>query len=645
MRWKRSRNNLELLPRMVERRCPNRYPWSFLVLVVGSLLIGPPVLAEESLSLPWRQAGLDERQAAAHLLDRLAFGPRPGAIDRVVEMGLETWVEQQLAGALPDPATDRRLAHMRSLELSVREMSEIYLDKGTVVRMAERDGVLASGELEQIRAAFERGEGEGSMDRNGEIRGKLLAYARDHGLRHERELIGELMAQKLVRALYSNNQLAELMTDFWFNHFNVSLTDNQSRVYLLAYERDAIRPHVLGHFLPMLVATAKHPAMLHYLDNVRSVAEEKAPTPIDSLVAARRGGRGGAFRDRRRMGRELPEAIAAQRPSGLNENYARELMELHTLGVDGGYAQADVVEVARAFTGWTVYPAGPARREVDERISRAKRFPRAGFVFEDGFIFRADVHDAGAKTVLGTRLAAGRGIEDGMQVLDLLAAHPSTARHIAHKLAVRFVSDEPPLALVDRLAQRFENTGGDIVATLRALVESPEFWRPEARQSKIKSPFELVVSALRGLDAELVEPRALIEWMSRLGQPLYAYQAPTGYPDRADAWVNTGSLLGRMSFGLELAAKDIYGARFDLLELSGGVEPESLHHALEIFVPRLLPERDSGATIERLLPVVHEPQLAAKVADRAQGSSRSEMPDMIAQVVGVILGSPEFQRR
>ena len=618
---------------------------SFLAFFLLGLSTVGPAWTEPS-ELPWKAAGLDERQAAAHLLDRLAYGPRPGDIDRVVEMGLETWVDQQIRGSLPDPEVDRRLSRLRSLELGLEEMAETYVEKGMAVRMAERDGVLDRSDLEEIRTAFEEGDGERPMASRGEIRGKVLDYARERGLRSSRELMGELMTQKLVRALHSNNQLTEMMTDFWFNHFNVSLTDNQSRIYLLAYERDAIRPHVLGEFRSMLEATARHPAMLHYLDNTRSVADEGAPTRMDSAFASRRGGRRGSFR--RDRSRRLPEDLAARRPTGLNENYARELLELHTLGVDGGYTQDDVVEVARAFTGWTAYPNGPAREEVERRLERVKRFPQAGFVVEEGFIFRADVHDAGAKTVLGHRLSPGRGIEDGVEVLEILAVHPSTARHLAHKLAVRFVSDEPPAALVDRLAKTFEASGGDSAAVMRVLVASPEFWSDEARQSKIKSPFELVVSALRALDARLTEPRELIEWVSRLGQPLYAYQAPTGYPDRADAWVNTGSLLGRMNFGLELASEQIYGARFDLQALGGEGEPESLRHALEIFVPVLLPERSTDETIRRLLPVALDPELATKVADRAEGephSSPSRAPDVLAQVVGVILGSPEFQRR
>ncbi len=661
--------------------------------------------------LPWREAGLDERQAAAHLLDRFAYGPRPGDVDRLVAMGLETWLEHQLAGGLADPEVDRRLRDFHSLELSAREITETYPPPFLVVREAERAGAVDREAVAEMRARRESGEDRG-MGR-GEMRGTfgdMMQFMSEKGYRPKRELLGETMVQKLYRALYSENQLTEVLTDFWFNHFNVSVTDDQARVYVLAYERDAIRPHVLGSFHQMLEATAKHPAMLHYLDNARSVAEEGASTTLDRRTAEMRGrsGRGGRFGGGRFGSRsggsrfggrgggfssntdpELQRLIEERRPQGLNENYARELMELHTLGVDGGYTQEDVIEVARAFTGWTTFPPGSMRREVEQRVERARRFPQAGFVFEDSFIFRADAHDAGEKKVLGHRLAAGRGIEDGLEVLGLLAVHPSTARHLATKLAVRFVADDPPASLVDRLASRYLATGGDLRRVIHTLAYSPEFWSADARTAKIKSPFEVAVSAMRALNTDIREPRAAVEWISRMGQPLYSYQAPTGYPDEAAAWVNSGALLHRMNFGLQLATGRVAGVRFDLAALNDSREPESLVAALEAYVPLLMPARDPAPTIERLEPVVSDSELASKIeaaapsgeggsvwddwdlsipgldppdSGRRRGPKRSlgddspwarwardvpvEVDDSaVAHVVGVILGSPEFQRR
>ncbi|MEE8526015.1 MAG: DUF1800 domain-containing protein [Thermoanaerobaculia bacterium] len=661
-----------------------RLPTSILLLTLT--LTGPlPAFGDE---LPWQDAGLDERQAAAHLLDRFAYGPRPGDVDRVVAMGLETWLEQQLRGGLDDPEIERRLRGFESLGLSVREITETYPPPFMVLMEAQRAGAVDREAVAEMRARRESGEEDGRA--GGERRGTygdVIKFMRDKGYRPQRELIGETMVQKLYRALYSENQLTEVLTDFWFNHFNVSITDNESRVYVSAYERDAIRPHVLGDFRQMLEATVKHPAMLQYLDNARSVAEEGAPTTLERRTAEMRGrfgggaGRSGSgrFGGPRRGGGsrgsdldpEMRRRIEERRPQGLNENYARELMELHTLGVDGGYTQDDVVEVARAFTGWTTYPPGSLRREVEQRVERAKRFPQAGFLFEDSFIFRADAHDAGKKTVLGHRLAAGRGVEDGLEVLGLLAAHPSTARHLATKLAVRFVSDQPPASLVDRLAARYLETGGDLRQVTRTLAYSPDFWSAAARTAKIKSPFEVAVSALRVLAADVREPRAAVEWISRMGQPLYAYQAPTGYPDEAAAWVNTGALLNRMNFGLQLATGRVAGVRFDLTALNGGREPESLVAALESYVPLLLPERDPAATVERLAPVVRDPELAHKIEAAAPAAEQQSFwnddwsrdgrdpwarwarngvgvkidDSAVAHVVGVILGSPDFQRR
>ncbi len=484
--------------------------------------------------------------------------------------------------------------------MSAGEIARTYPPPGMLLAEAKRAGVVA---------------GEEDQDRQ-EMRGAVMAWAARQGYRSQRELGAQLFAQKLWRAVDSENQLAEVMTDFWFNHFNVSLTDNQSRGYVLSYERDAIRPNALGSVRSLLEATAKHPAMLLYLDNAQSSAPEDAPR---------------TFTPRRRPPPEAMDETARRvRPNGLNENYARELLELHTLGVDAGYTQQDVVEVARAFTGWTILPPGPRREEVERRLERVRRVGGGmGFRQEGEFLFRADEHDAGAKTVLGKRLPAGRGIEDGEQVLDLLAVHPATAKHLAAKLAVRFVSDKPPQALVDRLAAVYLKTGGQVRPMLQTLVESPEFWSREAVAAKIKSPFELAASSLRGLGAEVDDPREILRWVSDMGQRLYAYQAPTGFPDRAEAWVNTGSLLSRMNFGLQLAAGRVRGVDFDLTALNrgnGGREPADRQAALRDYAALLLPGRD-------LKPAL---ALMEMKVDRSAA---------VEQVVGVILGSPEFQRR
>ena len=637
-------------------------------LVGLALLPGALAVRANEPVLPWSTAGLSEREAAAHLLDRFAFGARPGDVDQVVATGLEAWFENQLGGNLPDPVVEQRLEGYRSLGMSASELKQTYPIFFRIRRQAERAGVVSgdTGPRPGTDGPPPGTPGQGRPDRaNREQMRKVIDFAESRGYRPLPELLDELTGQKLYRALHSENQLREVLTDFWFNHFNVSISDNDARQYVLAYERDAIRPNVLGSFEEILVATAQHPAMLQYLDNANSVAAE-GTTTLRRPGSGRQGGRGrgaGRFADDPEMRRLIEE----RRPRGLNENYARELLELHTLGVDGGYSQADVIEIARALTGWTSYPEGPRGAAMSARLGGG------------AFLFRPDAHDAEEKVILGQAYPAGRGVDEGLRVLTTLSAHGSTAQHIAHKLAVRFVSDQPPQSLVDRLATRFLETDGDLAQVMRALAESPEFWSAESRRGKIKSPFELATSALRGLGAEVEQPYAAIEWIEKMGQPLYAFQAPTGYPDRADAWLNTGSLVARMNFGLQLATSRVPGVRVDLVALGQSREPGTTAAALETYLSLLLPERDLGETTSQLSAVLADPNLAEKVeaTARRDGSTRlsaradSQMamrqggrrtgrggwyqrerseavdPDSTpeAHVVGVILGSPEFQRR
>jgi uncharacterized protein (DUF1800 family) len=629
-----------------------------------------------ALRLPWRDAGLTERQAAAHLVNRFAFGPRPGEVDQVIATGLERWFERQLAANLPDPNLEARLRDMPALALSEAEIARVYRNPGQVLAEAQKEGVISKEELAAAKAddglknLYRKGAGAGNGNANGkgnarpgvagvpaaaaaggagaagapataagfsqdiareianpELRARVLEFARRKGYRPERELQEQLVAQKLYRAAESQNQLQEVMTDFWFNHFNISQTNGRARPYMLAYERDAIRPHALGTVRGLLEGTARHPAMLYYLDNAESTAAPNAPTLLGDEMQGMRGPG-----PRPGLGRPFgygppPPARPPNvpKPHGLNENYARELMELHTLGVDGGYTQKDVIEVARAFTGWTVLPAGPGREAAEKRLEQVRRFGGLGFRLDGDFLFRADMHDSGPKVILGQRFPAGRGIEDGEEVLDLLALHPATARHLSAQLAARFVSDSPPQAMVDRLAATYESSGGNVRALLRTLVQSREFWSREAVGAKVKSPFELAVSAVRVSGAHVEDPRQLLGWIARMGQPLYAYQAPTGYPDRADAWVNTGSLLNRMNFGLQFASQRIAGIDMDLPSLHDGPEPESREAALRTFASLLLPGRDLGSTIKLLTPMVSDPAVVHRVDEAA--------PKEVAQAV------------
>jgi uncharacterized protein (DUF1800 family) len=390
--------------------------------------------------------------------------------------------------------------------------------------------------------------------------------------RKSRQVLVELSEQKILRAAFSERQLEEVMVDFWFNHFNVFAGKGATMNHVTSYERDTIRPHVFGKFRDLLGATAKSPAMLFYLDNWQSAG----PARLDARALSRRG----APRGGRRMQAQME---APRQRRGLNENYGRELMELHTLGVDGGYTQQDVVNVARAFTGWTIEQ------------------PRLG----GGFRFEERLHDDGAKVVLGHTIKAGGGQSDGERVLDILASHPSTATFIATKLARRFVGDTPPAGLVVRAAARFRDTGGDIREVLRTILTSPEFFAPEAYRAKVKTPFEFVVSALRATGTDVTEAEPLVQAVRQLGMPLYMCQPPTGYADRADAWVNTGALLNRMNFAVQLVGGRMRGIR------TGAASPASALGG-DISSP-------TSATIARAT----DPR----------------------QTAALTLGSPEFQRK
>jgi uncharacterized protein (DUF1800 family) len=324
-----------------------------------------------------------------------------------------------------------------------------------------------------------------------------------------------------MRAVYSERQLEEVLVDFWFNHFNVFAGKGATRNYVSEYEREAIRPYVLGNFRDMLGATAKSPAMLFYLDNWLSSAERPRRLALSENPGATRPGSS-------RM--------------GINENYARELLELHTLGVDGGYTQGDIVNIAKAFTGWTIQP-------------------RQG----SGFMFMAARHERGEKVVLGHTIRAG-GVDEGERVLDIVAAHPATARHIATKLAIRFVSDNPPAALVDRAAAKFTATRGDLREVLKVILASPEFASPDAYRAKVKTPLEFVASALRATGADVRTALPLARTLRDMGMPLYFCQPPTGYDETATTWVSAGALVARMNFAVELSKNAVRGVRVPLSE-------------------------------------------------------------------------------
>ena len=555
--------------------------------VAATLALGAIVPAAADIKSKPASPGLTADQKIIHLLNRIAYGPRQGDVERVKQIGIDKYIDLQLhPERIDDPSIEAKLANYPSLHMSLTEIQEKYPPSQLLARQLG----LRQGKNAPVLPPCE-GADENTKR---EYRQQVMAYYQENNLRPPQFLLQELQAQKIIRAAYSERQLQEVLTDFWFNHFNIFWAKNADRNLTTGYEMSVIRPHTLGKFKDLLLATAKSPAMLVYLDNFQSMSPDaKLPDARQMRrqgAAQRRPGALGGFgnprlnnpdyrnqQNDREMQRDQMTTQQQQRQAqlppgpkgrkaGINENYAREIMELHTMGVEGGYTQKDVQEVARCLTGWT--------------LDR----PRQG----TEFVFRSFMHDNGEKTVLGQKIPAGGGIKDGEMVIDILAHHPSTAKFISTKLVRRFVSDTPPQGLIDRVASIYTKTDGDIREMLRTILTSPEFNSKEAYRAKIKSPFELAVSAVRALGADVDVPLQTAQFVSKMGEPLYLYQAPTGYPDRADQWVNTGSLLERLNFGLALTTNKVRGASFDVKRATGSVDMSDRQRVMERAIASLL---------------------------------------------------------
>src|SRR6266550_2177251 len=555
---------------------------------------------------------LTEDEAILHALNRLGFGPRPGDVGRVKEMGLQKWIDQQLRpDSINDSALEARLDRFPTLKMSSAQLVDEFPQAQVAARregvsieeyrkeqQARMQEVMQANRSEdgdpnlmngQIQAKFEnmdsdvnspkeKGQGKGE----GGFGNQMFNYMEIHT---PQRIVAELSMAKVTRAVYSDRQLEEEMVDFWYNHFNVFAAKGADRWLITSYERDAIRPHAIGKFRDLLEATAKSPAMMFFLDNWLSADPagwakmQQGQQQRRDMRQQRMGGPfgGGPFgRPRFPQGQPAPangnpndaNAKGKQKQNrGLNENYGRELMELHTLGVDGGYTQNDVINVAKAFTGWT--------------IEKPQRDPR--------FFFNDVLHDHTTKTVLGHQIRGG-GIKDGEEVLD-------------------------------------------------AMIYSPEFWSKDVYRTKIKTPFELVVSATRAVDAEVDVPFALVQWTNRIGQPLYQCEPPTGYSNKADAWVNTGALLNRMNFSLALTGNRLRGTQVNIETLLGERAATDPHATLNRAVQALLGGQLSQQTRETLEKQLADPQILQASLDDPVKQVNAAM------IAGLVLGSPEFQRR
>jgi len=564
---------------------------------------------------------LTEDEAILHALNRLAYGPRPGDVERIRQMGLETWINQQLhPESIDDAGLDERLAQYSTLKMSSQQLLAAYPPPNQAAKQqGETKQDYKDQMAEKRQQAVADARSQDMMDSaNPNVANGELQLARIQG---PQRIVAELSMAKMDRAIYSNRQLEAVMEDFWFNHFNVYAGKGDDRWLLTSYVRDTIRPRTMGKFSDLLIATAKSPAMLFFLDNWQS-ADPAAFAEAQRENQMRRAARyGGIFAPPEIM---FPPVAAQQKPAsagkqddrGLNENYGREVMELHTIGVDAGYTQQDVIQMAETLTGWT--------------IKEPRRDPE--------FFFNERWHDPQPTVVMGHKFNAG-GEKDGEEALKMLATSPHAAHFISTELARRFVSDTPPPALVDRMATTYEETGGDIRSVLHTMIYSPEFWSKDAYRAKVKTPFELVASTARALDANVTVSLPLVNWVGRMGEPLFQCQPPTGYSDKAQTWVNTGALLNRLNFALGFATNHLAGSTVDLREMFGdqaAADPEmALSRALDLF----LDGQVAQGTRDTLEARLQDPQILQATLD-----------DPVKQVnegllSGLVLGAPEFQRR
>jgi len=627
---------------------------------------------------------LTEDQKILHVLNRLGFGARPGDVERVKAIGLQKYIEQQLnPGSIADSAAESKVKNLEIFNMSTAEVFAKYPNPGALLRQLEgsrRNQNQAANNQNNNQPADQQMTDKERQERQA----KLREYYKEYDLRPANQLLPQITANRVLRAVYSEKQLQEVMVDFWQNHFNVYAGKAAVRWYIPSYERDVLRKNALGNFKDLVVGTAQHPAMLFYLDNFESISPNAQTTGGNGMLqkALQNGGQL-TPRQRERLKEqrgwtdaELDQRLnqlknQSQRKRGINENYARELMELHTLGVDGGYTQADIVEVAKAFTGWTIAdPRGYRRAAADDikgKENRAlNRLQRQAGVADDidsgEFYFNERWHESGTKTVLGQKVSEG-GMKDGLKVIDILVAHPSTARFIAKKLAVKFVSDNPSEDLVARVAKAFQDSKGDIKTTLKALFTDKEFYAPENYRAKIKTPFELAVSAIRTIGADTNASPAILAMLNKLGEVPYGYQAPTGYPDTAEDWVNAGALLERLNFSVALASNRIPGTKADLKIFEGKDRAAILDKTIAV----VLDNDISPGTKQTLLKQIEQPLPDVKspneveddlemtnMRDRqGEGGRMNRQARLLApsgnaevfKVVSLVLGTPEFQRQ
>jgi uncharacterized protein (DUF1800 family) len=569
-------------------------------------------------------------QRVAHVLSRLTFGARPGDFERVKTMGVDAFIKQQLdPDSIDNSAVIAKLRRLPTLNMATPVIIEQYTPPkppvnpspapsktADAINAPEAKLAVQNAPVLSANQSMSAMPNEMTADAKKEDAGRMPALQKDAQAatpkptpppKNPQMVVTELQRAKLLRAVYSDRQLYELMVDFWENHFSIFANKDDDRFLLTGFDREAIRPFAMGRFRDLLGATAHSPAMLFYLDNWRS----SVPRPYPAKDGKPAGVDG-----------------------GLNENYARELLELHTLGVDGGYTQKDVEEVARCFSGWTIQKPN-----------------------EQGlFLYRPGLHDDGEKVVLGQKILAGGGFADGERVLDILATHPATAKFIATKLARRFINDDPPPSVVDRAAAVFLKTDGSIRETLRAIISSPEFFSTAAYRAKVRSPFEYVAAAMRATSAETDGDRPVLDFLGRMGQPLFGRITPDGYPDRGDQWLSSGAMVARLNFAAALATNRMRGTKVDFSKLLAGVDQSNKDAAavriISITTNNELSDSTRAAiktsTTEALVIKQPTPQTDVPASLPGNGPPPPPLPQVsgyVPEMIALLVGSPEFQRR
>ncbi|HVE55227.1 MAG TPA: DUF1800 domain-containing protein [Pyrinomonadaceae bacterium] len=644
-----------------------------------------PVFAFGGKSLTDKKGkALTEDQKILHVLNRLGFGARPGDVERVKAMGLDKYIEQQLnPNSISDSVAEMKVKNLEVFNMTTAEVFAKYPNPGALLRQLE------GGKNNQAANNANNNQNNQNADQQmtdkdrQERQAKLREYYKEYDLRPAAQLLPQITSNRVLRAVYSEKQLQEVMVDFWQNHFNVYAGKAAVRWYIPSYERDVLRKNALGNFKDLVVGTAQHPAMLFYLDNFESMSPNAQNNNNRGNGLLQRMMQNGQLtpqqRERIKQQRGLTDEQLDQRlkqmqnqkkqKRGINENYARELMELHTLGVDGGYTQADIIEVAKAFTGWTIAdPRGYRKAAANEikgaenkQLNRLQRLPGVPDDIESGeFYFNKNWHEDGTKTVLGQKINEG-GMKDGLKVIDILVSQPATAKFIARKLAVKFVSDNPSEQLVARVAKAFQDSKGDIKTTLKAIFTDKEFYAPENYRAKIKTPFELAVSAIRTIGADTNSGGAILAMLNKLGEVPYGYQAPTGYPDTAEDWVNAGALLERLNFAVALASNQIPGTKADLKMFEAGSKSAILDKTIAVILDNDISPGTKATLLKQIelpLPDVKSPDevednLEVTNMRQGQGNRMNRQARLLApsgnaevfKVVSLVLGTPEFQRQ